>query len=636
MKNIRSMASVATVSLLSVLPFSAQGQTAQQIEIEEVLVSASLLPIAASRSANAITVIDSEQLKNRAALSVSDLLRDVPGLAVSRSGVFGSLTQVRARGAEANHLLVLIDGVEVNDPSRGDELNWGTLTTADIERIEVIRGPQSAMRGSDALAGVVNIITKSADQPFTANLYSEAGSWSTRKNGFSVGHKSEQFDVRLGVSHIETEGVNVLAGTGVIADEPSSGNDRDGYRNTSVNLKAGLKISDQWRLSFSTRQTDGMTEFDDNFRPFDDLSNKFNQASSRLQADYNSVDGLWNHKVSVAQSDFENDNFYHGLSDGSTESEKLSYQYIGSRFWEIAEQRVSLALEREDEDYKQSGGFASGADANRLVSRRTDSAVLEYRLDPIDKVTVAFSARHDSNDGFDSANTYRFEAVYQQDDSLRWRGAWGTAVKNPTFTELYGIFSGFQSNPNLSPEKSESWEVGFDKSLISDSLQVGVTLFNAELESEIETAYDCDADWNCVSSPLNISGLSSRQGVELNSSVSVHDGLSLTAAYTYTDATQDNVDEVRRAKHIGSLSATWQAQPNTSFNLNIQHNGSQSDVGNKALAAYNLVNLNANYSASEKLDIYLRLDNLLDEDYEEVFGYQTLGFGASLGVRFRL
>ena len=170
MKNIRYIATVATVSLLSVLTISAQGQTAQQTEIEEVLVSASLLPIAASRSANAITVIDSEQLKNRAALSVSDLLRDVPGLAVSRSGVQGSLTQVRVRGSEANHLLVLIDGVEVNDPSRNDELNWGTLTTSDIERIEVIRGPQSAMRGSDAMAGVVNIITRIADEPFKLSL----------------------------------------------------------------------------------------------------------------------------------------------------------------------------------------------------------------------------------------------------------------------------------------------------------------------------------------------------------------------------------------------------------------------------------------------------------------------------------
>ena len=130
-------------------------------EIEEILVSASLIPIVASRSANAITVIDSEQIKLRAAQNVSDILRDVPGLAVSSYGALGSLTSIRARGSESNHLVVLVDGVEVNDPSQSDMLNWGTLSSADIERIEIIRGPQSSIRGSDAVAGVVNIYCRS-------------------------------------------------------------------------------------------------------------------------------------------------------------------------------------------------------------------------------------------------------------------------------------------------------------------------------------------------------------------------------------------------------------------------------------------------------------------------------------------
>ena len=150
MKKIPTIATVAKMlagSLLLSLPLATQADE----NIEEVLVSASLLPIAATRSANAITVIDSEQLKNRAAISVSDLLRDIPGLAVSRSGVQGSQTQIRVRGAQANHRLVLIDGVEANDPSQRDALTWCTLTASDIARIEVIRGPQSAMLGSDAL-----------------------------------------------------------------------------------------------------------------------------------------------------------------------------------------------------------------------------------------------------------------------------------------------------------------------------------------------------------------------------------------------------------------------------------------------------------------------------------------------------
>src|SRR5690606_28539311 len=136
---------------ISAVTVSSAVMAGQSID-EEVIVSASHLPVPQSQTANAVTVIDAEMLKNRAPLAVSDILRDVPGLAVSRTSMLGSATQIRARGAEGNHLLVLIDGVEANDPSQSDELNWGTLTAADIERIEVIRGPMSALYGSDAVA----------------------------------------------------------------------------------------------------------------------------------------------------------------------------------------------------------------------------------------------------------------------------------------------------------------------------------------------------------------------------------------------------------------------------------------------------------------------------------------------------
>ena len=294
------MKKIINLSLgLSLVPFfalsSVNAQESQ--EIEEVLVSASLIPIVASRSANAITVIDSDQIKLRSAQSVSDLLRDVPGLAVSSYGALGSLTSIRARGSESNHLVVLVDGVEVNDPSQSDMLNWGTLSAADIERIEIIRGPQSSIRGRDAVAGVVNIITSEANQLLSADVFSEYGSRETSKNGFSLGHKSEKLSVRLGASHLETDGINI---------QPSTGADIDGYRNTGINLKAGYKHSDQLNLSLTSRKTSGMNEFDG----FPEAqSSNFSRFHNRISADYNSADGLWSHVFSLADSDFENDNF---------------------------------------------------------------------------------------------------------------------------------------------------------------------------------------------------------------------------------------------------------------------------------------------------------------------------------------
>ncbi|MGB2380912.1 MAG: TonB-dependent receptor plug domain-containing protein [Porticoccaceae bacterium] len=627
MKKISLLA--ATIAL-SAAPALVQSTYASEAEIQEVLVSASLIPIAASRSANAITVIDSEQLKLRAALSVSDLLRDVPGLAVSRSGVQGSQTQIRARGSEANHLLVLIDGVEANDPSQSDELNWGTLSADDIERIEVIRGPQSSMRGSDAMAGVVNIVTRGAEQPFSAKLYTEAGSFSTQRYGFSVGANQDDFTVRLGVSDIQTDGDNISR----------TGDEKDGYENTSVNLKAGYAASESLSLSLSARQSDGMNEFDadddwDGFVEDQDRVSEFRNSTVGLQTNYVSVDGRWQHKLLLAKSKHDNEAFADGEKGSVTASVRDQYQYIGSRVWADSQQQVSLLLEREEEEYKQFGGSADGNDANQFVDRDTDSIALEYRIDLTDSVTLAVGARHDNNEVFDDANTWKFEGVYRLDSSTRLRAAAGTAIKNPTFTELYGIYSGFESNPNLTPEESQSWELGVDKALLDDKLVLKATYFNAKLEDEIVGFY----------SPKNIDGSSKRKGLEVTSSWSISKFLALNASYTYTDSSQEGAAEVRRARHLGSLNLAWQVLDNLHINTNAQYNGSQLDhffpptppyKEIVTLSDYTLLNINANYSASDKLDIYLRLDNLLDEDYEEVYGYQTLGFGASLGLRFNL
>lgn len=589
-------------------------------EIEEILVSASLIPIAANRSANAITVIDSDQIKLRAAQSVSDLLRDVPGLAVSSYGALGTATSIRVRGSESNHLVVLVDGVEVNDPSQFDQTNWGTLSSTDIDRIEVIRGPQSSLRGGDAVAGVINIITSEADQPLSANIFSEYGSRATSKSGFNVGHKSEKLSVRLGATHLETDGIDI---------KPTPGGDIDGYRNTGINLKANYKYSDQLKLSLTSRKTTGMNEFDG--WPEEQFSD-FSRLHNRFSADYNSADGLWNHVFSLADSDFENDNFKdensQSVSNGNTSSDKKNYQYIGTRFWQEKDQRLSLALEREKEVFKQLHPYAQGEDEGKLVERAVDSVALEYRFDPIDAVTLAASARNDDNDFFGKSNTQRLEAIYNQSDNLKLRGAWGTAIKNPTFTELYGIYSGFKNNPNLNPEKSESWEIGLDALLSDDQIQLSATYFNAQLTDEIGTK---------EGQPVNNDGPSNRRGVELSSSYNLSESLLVSGAYTYTDSEDPaGIVEQLRAKHIGSINVAWQVRSDTKINMNIQHNGSQTDYGPVKLDGYTVVNLNTDHTVSDKMNVYLSLTNLFDEDYQQVNGYATLGFGANLGVRYKL
>ena len=625
------------------LLFIANHSVAQQLndQIEEVLVNASLLPIASKRSANAITIIDSEELKNRAVVSVSDLLRDVPGLAVSRSGVQGSQTQIRVRGSEANHLLVLIDGIEVNNASQNDELNWGTLVAADIERIEIIRGSQSSMQGSDALAGVVNIVTRSADQPLSVRAFIESGSFDTENSGLSAGINNGGFDARLGVSYLQTEGDNVAR----------AGSEKDGYENKNINFKSGWKANNLLRFSFSARQSDGMNEYDadEDFDGLvDDQDNKsvFKNTAFGLKADYASKNGKWQHQLLLSQSKNDNKDFDKNILGTSTNSTKDQYRFIGSLFFDGFSRRLSLLIEREKEIFQQRGtvndyGIYGIYDPNQDRARNADSIALEYRADISEKFTIAASTRLDNNSEFKNASTSRLEAIYQLTDDSSIRSAFGSAIKNPTFTERFGFYTNFIGNPFLEPEESLSWELGIDQRFFGGNLTLAATVFNSELENEIDGNSLDPITFGYTA--INRARLSKRQGIELYSSGQLTDALLLNASYTYTDAVEPDgkgryLDEVRRPRNIASLNLSWQASKNLYVNTNAQFNGSQTDVvfpNNVKLDGFTLVNISANYNASEKLNIYLRLDNLLDENYEEVFSYQTLGFGAHLGVRYR-
>ena len=624
---------------LAVSSFSAQVISDTNAEIEEVLVSASLMPITASRSANAVTVIDRAQLRNRATVSLSNILRDVPGFSVSQVGVLGSQTQIRVRGAEANHLLVTIDGVEANDPSQGDEFSWGTLTASDIERIEIIRGPQSSLRGSDAVAGVVNIITRSAEKS-SVGLFLESGSWATHHSGFNIGHKQGDFDIRFGLSHIESAGDNIAR----------TGDENDGYRNTTYNIRSGLKLSDQMDISFAARESDGMNQFDadndfDGLIEDQDRVSEFENSTMRFQGDYSSKDGTWQHKVLISQSKSDNTAFADKAKGNVTASTKDQIQYIGSFTWDQGAQNIAALVEREEEDWMQRGEITWGVyDPNQDRERDTDSVAVEYRTDINDHLTLAASARHDDNSEFDSANTYRAEAIYQLTEAIRLRGAVGTAVKNPTFTERFGFYTNFIGNPNLIPEESTSWELGADQLIMGGALTLSLTIFEAELENEIDGFVYDPATFAYTSN--NINGTSERKGAELSAVGNISESMSLAAAYTYTDSTGDDaVREVRRPRHIASLNLGWQAAHNLHLNTNIQFTGEQTDVYFPpfpepsqvvALSNHTLVNINLNYSATEKFEMYLKLENALNENYEEVFGYQTLGFGATLGLRYSM
>lgn len=642
MKEIK-LKSFFSICCITLLFFSKILNAESQVDsVEEVLVYASLVPISAERSANAITIIDNEQIINRSVSSISDLFRNIPGVAVSKSGVQGSQTQIRVRGSEANHLLVLIDGIEANNAAQSDEPNWGTLVAADIERIEVIRGPQSSMFGSDALSGVINVITKNANKPRSFRIFSEKGSFDTKNNGVSIGLRNDGFDARLGLSKLETDGDNISR----------AGNEKDGYDNKNLTFKSGWRINEKLKTSFSARRSDGMNQYDSdvNFDGLvDDQDNvaEFKNTTMGLKLDYSNPDKKWHHHASFAQSTNDNKDFQDGLLGTSTASTKDQIRFISSLHWDKLAQRISVLIEHEKERLRQRGlindfGIYGIFDPNQDQRKKTNSIAFEYRADVRDKITLAASTRRDDNSEFKDSNTYRLEAIYDLSRQVRLRSAYGTAFKNPTFTERFGFYTNFIGNPSLQPEKSTNWELGLDKQFSNANIILSATIFHAELENEIDGNVFDPITFGYTAD--NKSGLSKRNGLEITASGQLGEKVTVSSSYTFTDSKELDANgkyqnEVRRPRHISSISLSWRQSNTLNINANIQYNGSQEDVvfpSKVKLDKFTLFNISANLNISQKLEAYLRLENLLDESYEEIFSYQPLGFGAHFGIRYRL
>ncbi len=631
-----------TLNLILLFFLSALDAQSPSIYIEETIVSASLIPVSSNRTANAITVIDYDDIKNKSVSDISDLLRTVPGLAVSRSGVRGSQTQIRVRGSEANHLLVLIDGIEANNSAQGDELNWGTLVPANIQKIEVIRGPQSSLYGSDAMSGVINIITKSASKKKSLNIFSERGDFVTQNNGVSIGLKKNRFNFMIGLSDYNTDGENISR----------IGNEKDGYRNKNVNLKSGFKINKKLKTSFSARHSDGMNEYDsdNNFDGLvEDQDNiaKFENTVIGFKAILSSEDKIRQHQLSISQTKNENQNFNNGLLGISTSSTKDQVRFVSSIFWNEFNHRISFLTEHEKDKFSQRGlindyGVYGIYDPNQIQDRKTNSIAFEYRANIFDSITIGISSRQDYNTEFKNSNIYRLETIYNFNEKALFRSSFGTAIKNPTFTERFGFYTNFIGNPSLQPEKSINWEMGYDYTFNSGNTNLSITLFNSELENEIDGNSLDPITFRYTA--INKNGLSKRKGMELNSYSKLKKDFTINFSYTYTDSIEINAnneyqEEVRRPRHISSLNVFWEPNDVINFNTSLYYNGKQKDVvfpNNVELSNYTIVNFRVNMNINNNLEGYIRLENLFDKNYEEVYGYQSLGLGAYLGLRYKL
>jgi vitamin B12 transporter len=616
--------------VISCVSFSAIADTR---DIETITVSAT--PIQLDEAGSSVTIITKDELQKRNAATLLSILREVPGFAVSQAGSFGSAAQVRVRGAEANQVLVLINGNEANDISQGSEFDFSQMSTNDIERIEIVRGAQSALWGSDALAGVINIITSPSATDSSATASLEGGSFGSARGTLSGEHVSDRNQVKMSLDYIDTSGENISR----------IGNEEDGFDSLTASLAGKFVANDTFNVGYTLRYTQKTTEFDaiDFFTtglPVDadhTTDSKYLYSGIKLS---HTINETIDHALRLTRTDTENETDTGGVSNDLTAGVKDAIHYqinlIG------AEHRLSVLAEYEKEEFTQRGAASFFGDPNQDRGIETDSIAAEYRYD-LDNFNLSLSTRYDDNSDFDSANSWRL-TLNRQFGETNVFAAIGESVKNPTFTERFGFFTNFVGNRDLKPEQSLHWEVGARRTMLDDQLSSSITVFSADLENEIN-GFVFDSTTGGFTS-ANVEGDSTREGVELQMKYAPGARFDVQASYTYLNASQEDLGgkdmtEVRRPEHSGSVAFNYYWD-RAGINLVVSYTGEQEDdffppfppfQERVALDSFTLVSLGARYNLTDRLTLTGRVENLADEDYEQVYGFQSPGVSAYLGIR---
>ncbi|UOM33005.1 TonB-dependent siderophore receptor [Acuticoccus sp. I52.16.1] len=632
--SLGSTSRIAFFCAAALLPLSrpATAQTAPPIQLDEVVVTPNLTPTETRAVGSAVTVIDSTELDERQVRVVSDVLRTVPGVTVGRSGPTGGLTQLRLRGAEANQTLVLIDGIEVNDPASGSEFDFAHLLAQGVERIEVLRGPQSALYGSDAIGGVVNIVTKRGTGAPTVAGFAEGGSQGFASGAMSAGGAVGKFDYYASAGGLRTDGVSSAAAW--------NGNDEaDGYRNLTAFGKLGFQPLDILRLDAVGRVTDYRAESDDflgGVGPVDgDGGSEGLQLFGRVDGRLALFDGRWRQRVGIARSHFDNDYLAGDVVTSTSigDRTKIDYQSdlgLTSAFLVPARHDLTLLVEHQRDAADTASSYSA---FDRSVEQT--SLAGQYRLGLWDDLFLTGSVRHDWNDRFADDTTFRLTAAYTFDATgTKLRASYGTGVKNPTLFELYGYTDTYRGNPDLTPESAQGWDVGVDQWVWRERLLLQATYFNQRISDLIQ---------GTGQTSINVAGTSTIQGVELGLMATPLADLTLRGSYTYTpgeDATGRRL--VRQPAHQASLDVDYRFwHDRASINLGVTYTGEQQDLFYNAdyttrrvtLDDFVLIDVAATYDIGPNAQVYGRVENLLDTRYEEVAGYGSKGIGIVAGLK---
>jgi len=606
--------------------------------VEAVIVSATRLPTPESQVASSVTVITAEDIAARQERSLPDILKDVPGLNVIRTGGPGGQAAVYMRGTNNNHTKVLVDGIDVSDPSSSNaSFDFSQFLTQDIERVEVLRGPQSGLYGSDAIGGVINIITKSGQGPAQLQASAEGGSFETFNQTAGVRGSTEQFHYSANVEHFHS-GATPVTPLELLA--PGEVRNDDYYDNLTAATKLGYDVGQNFDVGLVARYTNAhLRVTGDDFSTFPSFP-AAQQARSTTSEYYGratahrvSFEGFLDQTLGVSYtrkrtSTLEPDSPQQSLDTG--ERTKIDWQ--GALKFTPAHTLVLGA-----EHARDSIGEPISA-ANNI-----DSGYAELQSRLLEGLYAAVNARYDKNDRFGGKVTYRVAPAYTiPGTGMKLKASVGSGFKAPTLSELFQSFPDFFfiANPNLRPETSTGYDLGVEQALVGQTLRVGVTYYSNRIRNLIVAAPGPDG--------INLSyaniGRARTNGVESFAAYSPIEAVTLRADYTYTQATDDGTDQelLRRPKHKASLNAGWQATHALSLNATVLTLSSWID-GNRDFSVprlsapgYTVVNLAASFDVNKHLSVFGRVDNLFDRHYQNPVGFLQPTVGAFAGIRAQL
>jgi vitamin B12 transporter len=599
--------------------------------------------ISTAKLGTAVTVVTGEDLRRQQIRHAADALRSLPGVSVSRASSAASVTQIRIRGAEANHTLVLIDGIEANTGSNG-MFDFSDLMAEDIERIEIIRGPQSALYGSNAAGGVINVVTKKGGGPLSVTARAEGGSFGTKGGAVRVSGGNKRIWGAATVQHQRSDGFN-------IAPEGSLG-EKDGYRITSLSASAGAMLAENVRLDLNIRRSDKHFERDDatgldRREGWDIASDSISHTSSTVllmgaSLRWDMLGGDLTHLFKATRNltswndtqiaDFDGNGFGPPLL---TETNDDAYKFSYQASYRFATPGVRHAITGQVDHGRES------FENQTKVSRNQTGLAAEWRGDIFERIYLSAGVRHDDNDAFEDFTTWRTGiSIPVPELGIRPHASAGTGVRAPNMIELFGFFPSFKPNPDLTPEKAEGWDAGVEFTLLKGKAVVDVTYFDSDLTDKITTDPD-------TRSLINLPGRSKRRGVEVDAKFQVFSDLSVGLAYTYLDSVDSTgTREARRPPHAARGDVTYNFHDGRgALRFSAAYNGEFYDdvfafdgevfVNDRLiLDDYWLVSAAASYKLNPGVEIYGRVENLFDEDYEEVFGFETAGIAAYAGLKW--